>query len=104
MPIGAPVGGMYVSAAQSENEENHRDLDNHDGGIEPRAFFDADRQNCCNDQRNYEGWQVESNLHAENPWGVYKIMGTLHQLRRMGRHQGTHFVQEHLRSRNERRV
>ena len=78
MPIRAPVAGVNISETKSDHEKHDRQLNHHDGCIEPRTFLDADRQNRCNHERDHESRQIETDLDAKNLRCSQQIMCALY--------------------------
>ena len=104
MPIASPVAGRDVAEAEANHENHDRQLDHNDRGIEAGTLFNSDDKNRGDDQCNQEGWQVETDFHAEDSRCVDQIVGALHQLGRMCSRDCGDLVEESLSAGNERGI
>ena len=62
----SPVAGVHITKTQADHEQDHRDLDDHDGRVEARALPDSDDQDCRDDKRDQECREIEADLKSEN--------------------------------------
>ena len=95
---------MNVAESETNHEEDNGDLDYNDGRIKTRAFFNTDRQDGCNHHSDDEGRQVHAELHPKDVGSSEQVVSAVYQFRRLRSDDVGNFIQESLRTRDQRRV